>query len=419
MNLEENNNFFRESFKGFNKDDVAAFIAKLSKDYSENEDKYKEHIAKLTADNRAKAEEINKLNYELTSRGDYTGTSAPPEGYISPEQLEAIEQKYKDELDKLSAEIYEKDQMINNFMQSLKDVSASEKRYREEMNNLIDEINEKNDIIEELRKSASAPVSAPIPLITSEEIDSLKEKYKEVLLVNEELQRKIEENEKKLREAASINPDMANQLSAQLAISESEKLFLISLLKKIADSLGVASVIFENVTKTSQIPEYALQDIENKIAVLSQYKDKSSELEKERENFILEINDLKQRLELEKEKAERQQPVVMSASAPSEQKMYEAITAELGGVVYSAKKSAEEMVAKAKNESEDIINRANMKRLSILEDHERHLAGFREKYQAIKTEHETIVVKYKEMTERYTMRLSEIEESIDAICKNI
>ena len=424
MNLEENNNFFRESFKGFNKDDVAAFIAKLSNDYTENEKKYKEHIAKLTVDNKAKTDEINRLNAELADLSRRGGSSlsnyAPPsEGYISPEHLGEIERKYKEELDKLSTEIYEKDQRINNFTRSLTDVSESEKKYREEMNNLIDEIHEKNTLIEELRKSSSATVlAAPVPIITSDEIDSLKEKYTEVLRVNQDLHRKIEENEKKLREAAILNPDMANQLSAQLAISESEKLFLIGMLKKIVNSLDITSVNMENVTKISQIPESTLQDIENKISSLSHYKSNSTDYQREKDGFIMQITDLKQQLERASQQQLQQQPVVTPV-APSEQKMYEAITAELGGIVYSAKKSAEEIVAKAKNESEDIIARANMKRLSILEENERHISDFKEKYMTIKKEHETIILKYKEMSDRYTMRLSEVEDAIDSICNNI
>ena len=62
MNLDENTGLFRESFKGFNKDDVAAFIQKLSKDYADNEEKYKERIAKLTEENNAKSEELKSIS---------------------------------------------------------------------------------------------------------------------------------------------------------------------------------------------------------------------------------------------------------------------------------------------------------------------------------------------------------------------
>ncbi|MCL2774286.1 MAG: hypothetical protein FWD71_13175 [Oscillospiraceae bacterium] len=412
MNLEENNNFFRESFKGFNKDDVAAFIAKLSKDYSENEEKYKEHIAKLTADNKTKADELNKLYLD---RENYSQNT---DSLISSEELEDIEKKYKEDLDKLAADVREKDDMINSLMQSLKDVSASEKKYREEMNKLIDEVNEKNDIIENLKQAVAAANAnsqnilpavssvSSVSSISAEEIDALKEKYTEVLRINEELKYKIEENERKLRDAGNISPDMVNQLSAQLSISESEKLFLLGLLKKITVSLGINANL-ENASKVSHIPENVIKEIEDKIDILARFKEKSVQLEIERENLIAERNDLKDRVEKYK------------VSAPNEQKMYEAVTAELGGIVYSAKKSAEDIVTRAKGEAEDIIARANMKRLSLLEENEKNIAEFKEKYQLIKREHLNVVAKYKEMSDRYSLRLAEVEEAIENISNSI
>ena len=423
MNLEENNNFFRESFKGFNKDDVATFIAKLSKDYSDNEDKYKEHIAKLTADNRAKTEELNKLYTEFEKYSENSGGAESAVQLQELQELEEKEKKYREDAERLRADVNEKEEMINSLMQSLKDVSSSEKKYREEMNKLIDEVNEKSDIIteqyntiEELKKSIGSANSAStaVSVISTEEMEMLRGKYSEILRVNEDLKRKIEENEKKLRESNGVSPDMINQLSAQLAISESEKLFLLSLLKKIINALGIEGINMQNISRASHIPENILKDIEDKLDVLSRFKERAVELEIEKESITAEKNELKDKLD----RLSRNQPV--SASSPqNEQKMYETITADLGSIIYSAKKSSEDIIAKAKNEAEDIIARANMKRLSILEENEKRLSEFKDKYLYLKKEHESVIIKYKEMSERYALRLSEVEESIDAVCKNI
>jgi hypothetical protein len=238
------------------------------------------------------------------------------------------------------------------------------------------------------------------------------------LKLNEELRAKIEEADKKLKESSSINPDIVNQLSTQIAISESEKLFMLGLLKKIVSVLGIQSVNSESISKLSHIPESVLKDIEDKVDVLSKFKEKSVELEIERENLIAESNELREKL-------------INYQNVPqNEKKTYESIAAELGGIIYTANKEKEEIIAKAngdaleiiaraKKDSEDLISRANMRRLSILEENEKTVAEFKEKYQYIKKEHDTITVKFRDMADKYSLRLSEISDMIANVGVNI
>ena len=53
------------------------------------------------------------------------------------------------------------------------------------------------------------------------------------------------------------------------------------------------------------------------------------------------------------------------------------------------------------------------------EENEKNIAEFKEKYQFIKKEHLNVAAKYKEMTDRYAVRLSEVEEAIENICNSI
>ncbi|MCL2100002.1 MAG: hypothetical protein FWH24_06165 [Oscillospiraceae bacterium] len=125
MNLDENTSFFRESFKGFNKDDVAAFIQKLSKDYADNEEKYKERINKLTNENNAKIKEIEDLITKSSST------------------------------DRISEQLYEKNTEIENLNNLLKTSTSEVDKYKEDANKLLSEVRAKDAEIIELKKAAS------------------------------------------------------------------------------------------------------------------------------------------------------------------------------------------------------------------------------------------------------------------------
>lgn len=101
MNVGESSNFFRESLRGFNKEDVAEYIAKLSKDYTANEEKYKEHILKLTAELKTKTDEKDAVINELREQLDLSSEEIP-----SGEAKEEIE-KYKEAMNSLTNEIEE------------------------------------------------------------------------------------------------------------------------------------------------------------------------------------------------------------------------------------------------------------------------------------------------------------------------
>lgn len=331
MNLDENTSFFRESFKGFNKDDVAAFIQKLSKDYSDNEEKYKDKIAKLTADNNAKTEEI--------------ANAAAANAAVLREAEKAAQQ--------LKRQLGDKDAEIENLNAQLKSSAADADKYKDDANTLLSEVRSKDAEIIELKKNVAVSESS------GDEIETLKIKYTELLKNNEELKYKLEESAKAVKESRGANTETVNELSAQ-------------------------------------------------VAELSAMNEK---IKNEKDVVILEkdiiIEDLTNQLEQNRVKIE------------DEQKIYENVTAELGSIVYSAKKSAEELTANAKSEADDIVARANMKRLAILEENEKNLAQFREKYNFIKQEHDKIIESFNLISGQYSAKLLEMQGKIENISNNI
>lgn len=346
MNLDENTNFFRESFKGFNKDDVVAFIQKLSKDYSDNEEKYKERIAKLIAENKVKTDEIENLA---------AGSAAV---------VNEAEEKHKKEINEINAE-------IENLNQSLKSSAADVEKYKDDVNKLLSEVRLKDAEIIELKKiTANSEAS-------SEEIENLKIKYTELLKVNEDLKYKLEEAVKTAKESRGENAETVNELSAQVA---------------------ELSVSLEEVKRERQDALHTLDAVKAEKDVI--------------------IEDLQNQLERSKSKIE------------NEQKMYENVTADLGNIIYSAKKTAEDItskakieaediLAKAKTEAEEVVTHANMKKLAILEENERSIEQFKNKYNFIKAEHDKIIESFQVLSVKYSASLVEIKGAIENISKNI
>jgi chromosome segregation ATPase len=342
MNLEENTKFFRESFKGFNKDDVAAFIQKLSKDYADNEEKFKERIAKLTAENKAKTEEIEHLA---------AGSAAA---------LSESEESMKQEAEQLSIRLNEKIAETEALNQSLKSSAADVDKYKDDVNKLLSEVRSKDAEIIELKKNAENPENS------GGETENLKIKYTELLKINEDLKYKLEDSAKTAKESHGENVETVNELSAQIA--------------------GLSAELEEIKSEKDE-------SLRNLDAVTA-------------EKDVI-IEDLNNQLEQNKARIE------------DEQKIYENITADLGSIIYSAKKSAEDIIAKAKNESEDIISRANIKKLAILEENERNIDQFKEKYNFIKSEHEKIIEGFKSLSANYSASLIDVKEAIENISKNI
>ena len=376
MNLGENNNFFRESFRGFNKDDVAEYIAKLSNDYDVNVERYKEHIAKLTLELKAKTDEIN--NY-APAMEDRTGQ------LNQFERFDEIQQNHREEISRLVEELNEKDAIISNLQGRLEldgdpsaDILNSDEivKYQELISNLSREIEQ---LKEESDKSESYQTDRPEQSGPYDQFDL---------------------------------SESVNQLSFQLAECESEKLFLFNLIKKFIYALDIESARDKDIEYAANISDIApktviAEEIDSGLRSLVESKEKTAELESENAEL--------------KTKAEENQTAVSD-----EQKIYESITADLGGIIYSAKKSAEEINAKATAEAEDIIGRATAeaeaiigssyeRKEAVLKENVRNMAEFREKFGFIKTEYEEMIQKYKEISENYALHLSEIEGTLGII----
>ena len=350
MNIGDNNPFFRERFGGFNKDDVAEYIAKLSKDYSANEEKYKEHIA--------------KLNAELKAKNDGTGNG---------------------EISRMAEELKQKDIKIS-AMQVQLDLGGID----------TEELIEQKDMIDSL----------------TEELEELREKHEAL----ETEAAGLRGGEPKPDSVLNSEAEALNQLAFQLAESESERLFLFNLLKKFVSALNIESARDKDIEHASDISDIAPKseialEIENGLGILAGFKEKAAELESENAGL--------------------KEDLAANRTAQSdEQKMYETVTADLGGIIYSAKKSAEEILIKAKTEAENIISEAKLeaeyiledageKKNTILEETRRNMAEMRGKYELIKQEHGNMVQKYKEISENYAARLGEIEDTIKSIYDSV
>jgi len=386
MNLGENNNFFRESFRGFNKDDVAEYIAKLSKDYTVNEDKYKDHIAKLSAELKAKTDELENLSLETVKQQQ-------------TESLDEIEQKYKDEIIRLTDELNKKDADL-----SKKDAELNKKDV---------ELNQK-DI-----KLNAMQIQIDLGSIEAEEFTEQRELIDSMTQEMEELREKYEALESEavaLRSNAAEEPKIdyaaVNEVTYKLAESESERLFLFDLLKKTIPVLDIESLRGRDITNASAVSDIAPKselagEIEKKLMMLNGFKYRTEQLEIENAAIKEELN----------------KNIVARSD---EQKMYETVTADLGSIIYSAKKSAEEILAKARTEADNmvgeakieagyIIDDANVRKEAISEENKKNIADLRAKYETVKKEHENMIRKFEEISESYSNSLYEIGDTINNV----
>ena len=347
MNLSENNNFFRESFRGFNKDDVAEYIAKLSKDYTANEEKYKEHIAKLTAEVKTKTDEIAAFTPQ-------------------PDNWDALAEA-ESKCNQLTIDLSGKDSVIGNLQL---------------------------------------------------QIETLKQKYEDLEKENAALRSGVKKTDS----------ETVTQLSFQLAGTESEKMYLFNLIKKFILILDIESARGKNIDYATNISDIApksviSEEIENGLGDLVDLRNQSQKLEAQTAELEERIAELNAELaEFKTKPAETEGAIVLS----DEQKIYESITADLGGIIYSAKKTAEDITAKAKADADNIldqakfeaestVNGASVKRDAVIEENRKNMKEFKGKYEFIRKVHTDMVQKFEEISKDYTFRLSEIRDTINIL----
>ena len=129
-NFESNSKYFRESFRGFNKDDVIKFVSSMIKEYSENEEKYKEEISESTANLIKRTEEANNAKKEIDNMKKEVET-LKSDIQVKANDVAAIEKKYKVLLE-------EYDQQ-----RALVDTLPADIQNNEELNKQIEELNKK------------------------------------------------------------------------------------------------------------------------------------------------------------------------------------------------------------------------------------------------------------------------------------
>jgi len=365
MNLGESTSFFRETFRGFNKDDVAEYIAKLSKDYIANEEKYKEHIAKLTA--------------ELKSKTDNISAAADYENLAN----EAA-QKYKAEITGLNKELGAKDETI------------------------------------EALRAQLASSAEPADCDSREEIEKYKEAMNGMAKEIEEFKAKCEalaDEASNLRGAGpGLDKDAVNQLSLQLAANESERLYLFNLLKKFIFALDIESARGKDAGNMASISDIAPKaavagEIESGLGALIKFKESAAGLEAENAALREEL-DKKQAALSDEEQMYRSIMTKLGDTVYSANKSAEDSVAK-------AKNEAVAIIDSAKAEANEIIDKANAKREAIAEQDRRNTLEIREKYEFIKKEHESMYQKYKDISESYELKLLEIESTINVVYDSV
>ena len=247
-------------------------------------------------------------------------------------------------------------------------------KYKDDVNKLLSEVRSKDSELIELKKETEANSAF------NEEIEALKLEGEELRKNNEELQTKNAELQSKLDESAKM----------------------------------LAGASDANLQAVNELSE-AVQKKNIMLKEKDELLDRKDEEIKARDSVIDEKNTIIADLK-SKSIHDSTQPQAQSAD---EQKIYEQVMSKLGSVVYSAEKSAEDIIAKAKADAEDIIARANMKKLAVLEENNKINSELKARYNFIKVEHEKISEGFKLMSEQYSAKLIELQGKLDNIGKGI
>ena len=314
--------YFRESFKGFNKEDVIQFMTKMIKEYSDTEEKYKEELSEAVSNIIKKTEEAENLKKE--------------------------KDKYQRETAALKVDIQKK---TSEFTTLSKEYTALSKEY-EQQRTVIDAFPVDADNAEELRGNI------------------------------EKLSAELKENEENY---------------------ESDKTFLLDIIKKfeLETGLRTSDVCSSEALKNKKIT------FENNMIDMAEARRKITALEEEIVKIKKENEEL---LEIKKQASEL---------SSDEEKIYEKITSELGNVIYSAKRTAENIVEKATSESEDIMNNANIKRTIFFEEYEKDVYKIKENLKEIQEIYKTTAEKFQSSYDIFFAELTEVEKSMNGIYDKI
>lgn len=341
--------YFRESFKGFNKDDVIQFVTKMIKEYSEAEENYKEEISQATENMLKKTQETTKLKKEIDAlKADMQKKS---------NDATAIQKKYT-----VLFEEYERQRAVI-------DALPGDVKLRDELNKKIDNLNTKLSESESKLKNSESKLSNRI---------------KEL----EQFKNKLNENEIKL-----------NENEVKLIESEADKKFLLDVIKKFELETNVR---VKDICDVQSLNDKKIT-FENNMIDMAKASKKIVALEEE-------LSTIKKR---NQELIEAKSNVDELSS--DEEKIYEKITAELGNVIYSANRTAENIIAKATNEAEDIMNEVNIKRAMFLEAYERDVLKSKESFELLQNEYRIMAEKFKNSYETFSGELSNVDRTLDRI----
>ena len=359
-NFDSSSKYFRESFKGFNKDDVIQFVTKLIKEYSESEETYKEEIAKSTEAVIKKSEEIVELEKTINTLKAYS-------------QDKTNEEELSKQIVSLNAKLKDNDNKLKEAETKLK----------------------------------SAETKVP---------DGIETRVKEA-------ETRYNATKLKLREVENSLQDAENDKQFLLDVIKKFELETGVRVREVCDeqSLATQKVSFENNMIDMAEASQNIAALEASIAALKKEKEEMNRIN-------IELHTQADNLSVK------------------EEKVYAKITAELGNVIYSANRTAEDIMTKATTESEnimnkttadaeylinkttaeandimnnataeadDLLNKTKMERAMFYDERDKEMVKIRESLRAIQQSQKIIAEKFKDSYETFAGDLVRIEQLID------
>ena len=270
-NFGNSSKYFRESLKGFNKDDVIQFVTKMMKEYSDAEDKYKEDLAASEATIIKKTEEAAILKRKLdTSAVDMKKKT---------DDFNVVQKKYT-----ILCEEYEKQRALVAAMPTDAENSEELRKQIDNLNAMLDERE-----TEKLSMSEAAEEADRKIMSLEEEIFALKKENEELI----EIKNKVNDltaNEEKIYE--KITAELGNVIYSANRTAEN----IIE--KATAEAEDIMNKA--NLKRTAFFEEYE-NDVsklrENLEAVKESYRNISEKFKISYESFSVELFKVEQTLE--------------------------------------------------------------------------------------------------------------------------
>lgn len=218
VNLGDGSKYFRESFRGFNREDVINFVTKMIKEYSENEEKYREVIAETTANLTKKTEEMEKLTKELENLKADLRKKA-----LSVNEIQEKYSKLHEEYKRSKAAV---ESMLSTSEETQKDTSEIEEKLNSQVSDLSQQLGkgeaEKTFLLDVIKKFELETGLRISDICDRESLESQTISFENNMIDMEEARKKIEAFEREIAAVRKENEEL-NELRAKSAETPQEE----------------------------------------------------------------------------------------------------------------------------------------------------------------------------------------------------